>query len=135
MATNYTVKINTAELNVRSGAGINYNVVTTVHKDEVYTIVEEKMNGTTKWGKLKSGAGWISLAYTIKTDLATNEYYPACAKSYTSIVNALNSINVDSSFANRKKIAIKNNLYNYTGTARQNNQLLDKLKAGKLFKI
>ena len=29
-------------------------------KKKKYTIVEEK-NG---WGKLKSGAGWISLAYT-----------------------------------------------------------------------
>lgn len=134
--TNYTVKINTADLNVRSGAGTNYPVVTTVHKNEVYTIVEEKMNGSTKWGKLKSGAGWISLAYTIKpTAQTTSEYYSACARSHTSIVSALNSINVNSSFANRKKIAVKNNIYNYTGTARQNNQLLDKLKAGKLFKI
>ncbi len=109
-----------------------------VHKNEVYTIVEEKMNGNTKWGKLKSGAGWISLAYTIKTTIQTttqSEYYPACAKSYVSIVSALNSINIDSSFVNRKKIAAKNKVYDYTGTAKQNNQLLDKLKAGKLFKI
>ena len=137
-STNYTVKINTADLNVRSGAGVNYSVVTTVHKNEVYTIVEEKNNGTTKWGKLKSGAGWISLAYTIKTTAQTttqSQYYPACAKSYASIVSALNSIKVDSSFANRKKIAVKNNVYNYTGTATQNNQLLSKLKAGKLKKI
>ncbi len=134
--TNYTVKINTADLNVRDGAGVNYKVNTVVHKNEVYTIVEEKMNGSTKWGRLKSGAGWISLAYTIKpTAQTTSEYYPACARSFTSIVSALNSIKVDSSFANRKKIAAKNNVYNYTGTAKQNNQLLDKLKAGKLFKI
>lgn len=58
----YLVKINTAELNVRSGAGTKYKVVTTVKKNEVYTIVDEK-NG---WGKLKSGAGWISLNYTKK---------------------------------------------------------------------
>lgn len=31
-----------------------------------YTIVEEKMNGETKWGKLKSGIGWINLKYTVK---------------------------------------------------------------------
>lgn len=58
----YKVKINTAKLNVRAGAGVKYKVNTTVKKNEVYTIVEEK-NG---WGKLKSGAGWISLAYTKK---------------------------------------------------------------------
>lgn len=58
----YKVKINTNVLNVRSGAGTSYKVNTTVKKNEVYTIVDEK-NG---WGKLKSGAGWISLAYTKK---------------------------------------------------------------------
>ena len=32
-----------------------------------YTIVEEaKGEGATLWGKLKSGAGWISLDYTTK---------------------------------------------------------------------
>jgi N-acetylmuramoyl-L-alanine amidase len=58
----YKVKINTAVLNVREGAGVKYKVKTTVKKNEVYTIVETKGN----WGKLKSGAGWISLAYTKK---------------------------------------------------------------------
>ena len=58
----YLVKITASVLNVRKGAGTNTAVVTSVKKDEVFTIVEEK-NG---WGKLKSGAGWISLAYTKK---------------------------------------------------------------------
>lgn len=56
----YTVKVTANTLNVRSGASTSYDVVTTVKKGEVYTIVEEK-NG---WGKLKSGVGWISLDYT-----------------------------------------------------------------------
>lgn len=58
----YRVKINTVLLNVRSGAGTNYSINTTVKRGEVYTIVDEK-NG---WGKLKSGAGWIKLSYTFK---------------------------------------------------------------------
>ena len=61
-SANYKVKINTASLNVRAGAGTNYKVTTSVKKGQVYTIVEEK-NG---WGKLKSGAGWIKLSYTVK---------------------------------------------------------------------
>lgn len=61
-SANYKVKINTASLNVRAGAGTNYKVTTSVKKGQVYTIVEE-MNG---WGKLKSGAGWIKLSYTVK---------------------------------------------------------------------
>lgn len=60
----YKVRITASELNVRAGAGTNYNINTCVKRDEVYTIVDEKYNGATKWGKLKSGAGWISLKYT-----------------------------------------------------------------------
>ena len=60
----YKVKVNCDELNVRKGAGTNYPVTTRVHRGEVYTIVDEKMNGNTRWGKLKSGAGYISLKYT-----------------------------------------------------------------------
>ena len=60
--SSYKVKIIASVLNVRKGAGTNYSIATTVKKNEVYTIVEEK-NG---WGKLKSGAGWISLSYTSK---------------------------------------------------------------------
>lgn len=56
----YKVRITASALNVREGAGTSYKVTTTVKKDEVYTIVEVKGS----WGKLKSGAGWISLAYT-----------------------------------------------------------------------
>lgn len=58
----YLVKITASVLNVRSGPSTGYKINTTVTKGGVYTIVEEK-NG---WGKLKSGAGWISLAYTTK---------------------------------------------------------------------
>jgi N-acetylmuramoyl-L-alanine amidase CwlA len=64
--TPYTVKINCAELNVRKGPGTGYGIATVVKRGQVYTIVGEQMNGSTKWGKLKSGAGWISLAYTVK---------------------------------------------------------------------
>lgn len=58
----YKVRITANVLNIRKGAGTNYGKNGSVRKNEVYTIVEEK-NG---WGKLKSGAGWISLAYTKK---------------------------------------------------------------------
>ena len=60
--SSYRVRITASILNVRKGAGTNYSISTTVKRNEVYTIVEES-NG---WGKLKSGAGWISLSYTTK---------------------------------------------------------------------
>lgn len=58
----YLVKITASTLNVREGVGTKYKIATTVKKGQVYTIVEEKDG----WGKLKSGAGWISLKYTQK---------------------------------------------------------------------
>lgn len=58
----YLALITAQTLNVRAGAGTNYKVTTQVHKGELFTIVAEK-NG---WGRLKSGAGWISLEYTKK---------------------------------------------------------------------
>lgn len=63
----YLVKINTAALNIRKGAGTNYDVVGCIRDRGVYTIVDESTgSGAKKWGKLKSGAGWISLDYCIK---------------------------------------------------------------------
>ena len=58
----YMVRINVAALNIRKGAGTNYGITGCIRDRGVYTIVNES-NG---WGKLKSGAGWISLKYTKK---------------------------------------------------------------------
>lgn len=60
----YKVKITADVLNVRKGPGTNYGVATQVKQGEVYTIIAEEKNGSTTWGKLKSGAGYISLGYT-----------------------------------------------------------------------
>ena len=54
------VRITASVLNVRAGAGMGYKVNTTVKRGEVFTITET----SGEWGKLKSGAGWISLKYT-----------------------------------------------------------------------
>lgn len=51
-----------------------------------------------------------------------------------SIVDALKEINIDSSYNNRKNLALKNKITNYTGTATQNTKLLNLLKHGKLIK-
>ena len=64
--TRYLVRVTTDVLNVRSGAGTANKIVTTVRKNEVFTIVEEKVIGNDVWGRLKSGAGWICLTYTQK---------------------------------------------------------------------
>ena len=52
-------------------------------------------------------------------------------RSYTSIVDYLNANKIDSSFNNRKKLATKYGIKNYTGTTAQNIKLLDILQGGK----
>lgn len=58
----YLARCTTDELNCRKGAGVNYGVERQIDKGVVITIVEEKMNGSTKWGKSKSGY-WVALKY------------------------------------------------------------------------
>ena len=60
--TSYKVKVTTSALNIRSGPGTNNKIVGVIRDRGVYTIVDEKSG----WGKLKSGAGWISLKYCKK---------------------------------------------------------------------
>jgi len=58
----YMVRVTAAALNIRRGAGTNTDVAGVIRDNGVYTIVEEADGaGASKWGRLKSGAGWISL--------------------------------------------------------------------------
>lgn len=64
----YIVRITPSDgVNIRKGAGSDYAIVGAIPQGGAYTIVEEKTGkGAAKWGKLKSGAGWIALDYTEK---------------------------------------------------------------------
>ncbi len=63
----YLVKVTTDCLSIHKGAGTNTAKVGSITDKGVYTIVGEKQgSGAAKWGKLKSGAGWISLDYVKK---------------------------------------------------------------------
>lgn len=67
VAAPYTVRVTADTLNIRKGPGTNYGVTGAIKDKGVYTIVEEASGtGAKRWGKLKSGAGWISLDYTQK---------------------------------------------------------------------
>lgn len=64
--TNYLVRVTISDLYIRKGPGVGYGKNGFIPKG-TYTIVEESDGpGATKWGKLKSGAGWISLDYAKK---------------------------------------------------------------------
>lgn len=65
--SSYRVRITADVLMIRKGAGTNYPAVGKIADRGVYTIVAESTGtGAAKWGKLKSGAGWIALDYTAR---------------------------------------------------------------------
>lgn len=59
----YCVRVDITDLNIRKGPGTTFAKNGVTGKG-VFTIIEESPGkGASKWGKLKSGAGWISLDY------------------------------------------------------------------------
>lgn len=63
----YRVRICITNLNIRKGPGTNYGKTGQFTGAGVFTIIAESDGtGASKWGKLKSGAGWISLNYATK---------------------------------------------------------------------
>lgn len=67
-ATPFLVRVSISNLNIRKGAGTNYATIDKYTGKGVFTIMEVKAgNGSTAgWGRLKSGAGWISLDYATR---------------------------------------------------------------------
>ena len=64
----YRVEVSITNLNIRKGPGTNFSTTGKFTGKGVFTIVEEsKGKGSNNgWGKLKSGAGWISLDFAKK---------------------------------------------------------------------
>ena len=64
----FLVKVSISDLNIRKGAGTNTAKTGVYTGVGTFTVVEVKEGkGADKgWGKLKSGAGWVSLDYCQK---------------------------------------------------------------------
>ena len=67
--TPFLVKVSITDLNIRTGPGTNYKKTGKYTGVGVFTIMEVRSGkgSTAGWGKLKSGAGWISLDYAART--------------------------------------------------------------------
>ena len=76
--------------------------------------------------QLKELGGSLSKEVTSSESETTSNY------KGNSIVDYLKSIGVDSSFANRKKLAKEYGISNYTGTAEQNTKLLNLMRDKKI---
>ena len=64
----FLVKVSIRDLNIRKGPGTNYSRTGSYTGIGVFTIVDVQsgQGSSSGWGKLKSGAGWISLDYCKK---------------------------------------------------------------------
>ena len=64
----FMVKVSIDDLNIRKGAGTNTTKTGRYTGKGVFTIIQVKSGSgsTLGWGKLKSGAGWISLDYCVR---------------------------------------------------------------------
>lgn len=64
----FLVKVSINDLNIRKGPGTDYAKTGKFTGKGVFTIVKVKSGkgSTAGWGRLKSGAGWISLDYAAK---------------------------------------------------------------------
>lgn len=94
----------------------------------------------------KTGIPWKTIAsingikspYTIRVGQVlklTTAYYPKYTGKNTSLTVALTSLGINSSYSFRKKIAAKNNISGYIGSATQNTKMYNLLKAGLLKKV
>ena len=65
-AVPFLVRVGISDLNIRKGPGTNYSRTGQYTGKGVFTIMEVKsgQGSDSGWGRLKSGAGWISLDYT-----------------------------------------------------------------------
>ena len=132
---------------IAAKAGLNKKVeapVAAPAKKSVSEIAQEVLAG--KWGNGEDRKKRLEAAGYKYSDVQNEvnalcgkstpkvNYYPRYFGTSGSIVSALNSLNITSSFNNRKKIAGVNGIKLYMGTAAQNTRLLNLLKQGKLIK-
>lgn len=111
---------------IKSHKWVTSNLGGTTHQDPYAYLASWGIDKARFAADLAKAGGTTSAPITPKPQ-------PTPSKPSTStggsIVDYLNSKKIDSSMANRKKLAAKYGIANYTGTAAQNTALLNKLKA------
>lgn len=116
---------------------MDQNYDSEISNKSIETLVQETLDGKYGNGEVRKkalGNRYNEVQTRINSLLNNDKYYSKCDSSFKSFVDALKSINEDSSIQNRTKIANKNEITKYTGSSYQNTKLLNLLKEGKLKK-
>jgi len=127
---------NLYNVNVAAQNGVNYRLIELgfgTNKTDADIMIKKVDEYAKELIKAVTG-GVVSKS---NTNTSTSNKKPTTSdktnsKKYTSIVDYLKDNNIDSSFANRKKLATKHGIKNYTGTAAQNAKLLSILQGAKV---
>lgn len=79
----FKVQVNITDLNIRKGPGTNYAKTGKHTGKGTFTITQTSSGAGSSagWGKLKSGAGWISLDYAKRVGSSSTSSKPAAAAS------------------------------------------------------
>lgn len=115
------------------GYSDHVGVVETVTKTNI-TVIEGNYSDSVKRRTIAINSRYIRGYAVPKYDVETNVYFKKYTGKTVSIVDALKAIGSNPTFTYRKKIAAKNGIKNYSGTAAQNTTMLILLKQGKLLK-
>ena len=130
LTTTVTPKVDTVQKTVST---VN-NTVNSV-KNTVTNTAKSVKKVESNTNKIKKSVSTAKPKATAKTTPKTkSKTIKKTTYKGNSIVDGLKSVGVNSSYDNRKKIAQANGIKNYTGTAKQNTELLNKLKKGTLKK-
>ncbi|MBE7092502.1 MAG: DUF2272 domain-containing protein [Clostridiales bacterium] len=101
-------------------------------------VIEGNLNNAVGYRNIKVNGktirGYICPKYKEEQKAEQKSYYPQYNGKTNSIVDALKSLKIDSSFNHRKEIAKANGISLYLGLASQNIKLLTLLKQGILIK-
>ena len=141
----YDVAYKIAE-NIATTLGIGFHGTPVKYSKDLYVLRKTKAKAilieccfvddrddVSRWDSTKCAMA-IASALGCKTNVSRETYFPIFKSSSCSIVDCLKSIGVDSSYAYRQRIASKNGVANYRGTAPQNDKLVSLGKKGKLMK-
>ena len=141
----YGVAYKIAE-NIANTLGIGFHGAPVKYRKDLYVLRKTKAKAilieccfvddrddVIRWDSTKCAMA-IASALGCKTNVSRETYFPVFKSSSCSIVDCLKSIGVDSSYAYRQRIASKNGVANYRGTAPQNDKLVSLGKKGKLMK-
>lgn len=126
--------VRTSNLKEEDTKVVDNELYTVVKGDTLYNIARRYNTSVNEIARLNNikNVNLIIIGQKLKLPNYQTRYYTKYTGNSVSIVDALKSIGVDSSFNNRTSIASKNGIQNYVGTATQNKTLLNLLKQGKL---